>query len=157
MDFRCLKLRGLCFEESCCTISSSVRTYRSMCRSFLFPTSIIGTLQQRGRQHFVIQEPYIPCVLQWQINRYLLDLSHHVQQFFVDHLDDFKAERNEGKAYFAAAGRPWISDSIWFDLWKRTFCLMWLNRPGYNRWCLWSRSVGRWSTHPTDRHSWGGY
>lgn len=133
-------------------MSSSVRTYRSICRSFLFPTSIIGTLQQTGRQNFVIQVRRVPHILPWQTNRYLLDLSHHVQQFFMDHLYHFEAKRNEGRAYFAAAGMLRLSERIWVDLWKRTFCLMWLNRPGYSRWCLWSRSVGRWSTHPRDRH-----
>lgn len=151
-DIRWLKLQWLYFENARWTISSSV-TYRSICRSFLFPTSIIGTLQHRWRHNYVIQVWHVPHILQWQTNRYLLDLSHHVQQFFMDHLYDFKAERNEGKAYFTAAGMPWISDRIWADLWKRTFCLMWLNRPGYSRWCLWSRSVGRWNTHPRDRHS----
>lgn len=143
----------LYFEDPCWETSSSAKTYRSICRSFLFPTSIIGTLQQRGRQNFVIQVRLVPHILHWQTNRYLLDLSHHVQQFFMDHLYHFEAERNEGQVYFTAAGMPWISERIWVDLWKRTFCLMWLNRPGYNRWCLWSRSVGRWSTHPRDRHS----
>lgn len=151
-DIRWLKLQWLYFEDARWVISSSV-TYRSICRSFLFPTSIIGTLQDRWRHNYVIQVWHVPHMLQWQTNRYLLDLSHHVQQFFMDHLYDFKAERNEGKAYFTAAGMPWISDRIWADLWKRTFCLMWLNRPGYSRWCLWSRSVGRWNTHPRDRHS----
>lgn len=80
-------------------VKSSERTYRSICRSFLFPTSIIGTLRQRGRQNFVIQVRPDPHIIQCQTDRYLLNLPNHVQQFLMDHLYHFEAEKRQSLFY----------------------------------------------------------
>lgn len=73
-----------------------VRTYRSMCRSFLFPTSIIGTLYEREIMvcHFCIRLIHV-CL--GQKNKYLLNFSHHIQQLFMDNLYHFKTARNQDK------------------------------------------------------------
>lgn len=47
---RCLSLYAPCAYVLMCDIMcGACRTYRSMCRSFLFPTSIIGTLHEKGK------------------------------------------------------------------------------------------------------------
>lgn len=143
------KIRATTLGTPASTGADSLPAYRSMCRSFLFPTSMMGTLsawEKKSGPFFIpfwntlaIQNESMPR--RW----YSLNFPHHVQQFFVNHLDHFKAARKVCLiSHVAGLCFPRLAEV------KHTFYWTWRNRPGCSHLCLWSTSEGRWSTHPVE-------
>lgn len=73
----------------------------------------------RRKRHFVIYAWCITHVFFGQKNKYLLNFSHHVQQFFMDNLYNFKAGRKRGQSSIFSIHELYAAQHVienWIDV-----------------------------------------